>query len=89
MSDQLNIKKQLLDQSAHMVAALVFLSPVIAAPCLLSAMFAGAGMGIVREVTEGGSKVTLETIKGAFTKWSCVDISFWAIGAGIAWSLFG
>lgn len=85
---QLNLKKQLIDQSAHFTAAVVFLTPLMAHPSLATAAFAGAGMGIVREVTEGGPKVTLETIKGAFSFWSCVDITAWIIGASVAYLLF-
>lgn len=88
MSDQLDLKKQLVDQSSHMLAAAVILSPVIAAPSLFTAVLAGLGLGIVREVTEGGTKVNLESIKGAFTPWSCVDIAFWGIGGALAWTFW-
>lgn len=84
-TNQLSLKKQLIDQSAHMAAAILFLSPLIAYPAWWSAMFAGFGLGFIRELSTQGSQVTVEKIKGAFDKWSSVDIAFWTIGGLVAW----
>lgn len=88
MSDQLNLKKQIIDQSSHALAALVILSPLLIHPSLFTAVLAGLGLGVVREITEEGNPVSLSKVKAAFTKWSCLDIAFWGAGAGLAWSLW-
>jgi ABC-type sulfate transport system permease component len=87
-TDQLSLKKQLIDQSAHIAAAILFLTPLILSPALWSAMFAGFGLGFVRELSSQGSQVTLAKIKGVFKFWSSVDIAFWTLGGLIAWSVW-
>ena len=83
------LKKQLFDQSSHMAVAMLFLSPLIAAPSLLTAMFAGLGLGLLREITEEGNPVSWEKVKAAVSGTnSKVDIAFWSLGAALAYLLF-
>lgn len=82
------LKKQLIDQSAHFAAAFAFLALLIATPGWLGAMIAGAGYGLVREITEEGNPVTLAKVKLAVTGWnSKLDILCWSLGGLAAWCL--
>lgn len=81
------IRKQLLDQSLHMIAAFIIMAPLLLFMNIWGALWAGLGIGIVREITEEGNPVTFSKIKRAFSFWSCVDIIFWAIGAMLAFIL--
>ena len=84
----MNLKKQLIDQGAHFAAALFLLAPLIAWPCWFTAMFAGTGYGLVREMTEEG-KIDLEALKAVFgSNNSLLDIAFWSLGGLAAWLLF-
>lgn len=81
------LKKQLIDQGAHFSAALLFLAPLMMWPCWLSAMFAGAAYGLVREMTEEGA-INLEALKAVIaSKNSLMDIAFWGLGGLAAWLL--
>jgi type III secretory pathway component EscS len=84
MNKQLDIKKQLTDQSAHLITAFVVIAPLLTWPGIASAVFAGLMIGLVREITEAGTKVTIATVKSALTPWSLVDISFWGLGGLLA-----
>ena len=86
MSKQLNLKKQIVDQSSHLGAAFLLLTPLLLHPSLLTAMLAGFGIGLVREVTSRGTLTKLSNFVDALTSpWSCLDMAFWAIGGGLAW----
>lgn len=65
------MKKQLIDQTAHFVVGVAVLLPAAAAPGPWSFALAGAGLGLIREITEEGPI----TNKG-----SILDIVFWALG---------
>jgi hypothetical protein len=89
MSKQLNLKKQLIDQGSHAGAAMVALSPLIASPSVFTAAIAGFGLGLVREVTSRGTPTKLSNFVDTFkSPWSCLDMSFWTLGAVLAWSIF-
>lgn len=86
MTHQTSVKKEFIDQSAHMIGAAIIVSPFIAAPSVLTAALAGFGIGLVREVSTRGPTVKLEYFKSALTsRWSFMDMSFWAIGAAAAY----
>ena len=87
-TNQLSLKKQLIDQSAHALASLTLLALLVACPAWWSAMLAGAGYGVVREISEGASHVNWAKIKNAFDPWSCLDVLFWSLGGLAAWLLF-
>jgi len=77
--------KQLLDQSAHVAAALVGLVPLALAPSPLTGVWAGFLMGLVRELTEEGSRVRLAHFGAvARSAASRLDIAFWTLGGFIA-----
>lgn len=71
--------KELRDQSAHAVAALVALLPAAIFPHVLTFALAGFALGMVREVTEEGV-VTL----GAAKRASKLDLAFWTLGGAVA-----
>jgi len=69
------MKKQIIDQSAHVTAAFVVLMPLLVYPHVLSAALTGFGLGLIREVTEGGN---------VFSPNSLLDMAFWAAGGALA-----
>lgn len=73
------LKKQMIDQSAHMAAAIVILAPVLIWPGILTAALSGFGIGLVREITERDSLLS---------RGSLLDLAFWAIGGAIAGAFF-
>lgn len=75
------MKKQVIDQTAHFVAALAILSLVLWVKHPLACALAGYLMGMIREVTEEGPLVTLATITKA--EQSYMDLAFWT-GGGLA-----
>lgn len=82
------MKKELIDQSAHFAVAFALLGLITWAPSLLTFMLAGLGMGVIREVTEEGTPVTLEKlIKGTIGSWH--DLVAWTVGGAAAWFVFG
>lgn len=83
------LKKQLIDQSAHFGGAFLLLAPLLIAPCALTAFLAGAGYGLVREVTEEGAPVTLAKVKAAVSGFnSKLDIACWGLGGLAAYLIF-
>jgi hypothetical protein len=90
MSEQLNLKKQLIDQGSHAGAAILILTPLISCPSMLTAAIAGFGCGLVREVTSRGTPTKLSNFTDIVkSPWSLLDISFWTAGAVLAWKFFG
>ena len=88
MSDetQLNLKKQLTDQSLHAIGAALMVFPLALYPAWFTAAWAGFVLGTVREITQRGTPVHLENFTKTFTsKWSCLDIAFWTLGALVTW----
>lgn len=77
---QTSLKKQVIDQSAHAAAALVIVGIAMSGFGIVSGIVAGAMVGIVREITEGGN---------IFSKGSMIDVAGWATGGGLAFLLFG
>lgn len=83
--DKAYLKKQLIDQSAHFVAAFIFLAPLLLCPAWWSGLIAGFGYGFVREVTEEGATITWTNVKNAVNNFSSqMDIAFWALGGMVA-----
>lgn len=79
MIDRAMLKKQLLDQSAHMLAAAAILAPVLLWPGLIGGALYGLGAGLVREITEGGNVLSRDSL---------LDLLFWAIGGALAGAIF-
>jgi hypothetical protein len=77
------LKKQIVDQSAHALAAMAILAPVLLWPGPISGPISGAasglGAGLVREITEGGN---------VFSPGSRLDLAFWSIGGALAALIF-
>lgn len=73
--------KELRDQSAHFVAAIVALLPAVFFPGPLSFAWAGFSLGVVREMTEKGV-ITLPAARRALG--SRLDLTFWTLGGLIA-----
>lgn len=70
--------KELTDQTAHASAAVIALAPAAFWPNPLTFAWAGFCMGLVREITEEGGAVTIESAKAAVHSYR--DLSFWALG---------
>lgn len=88
MSNLFDIKKQAVDQTAHMVGAAIILGPLIACPSLATATLAGFGCGVVREVTSRGDPVKWDNFKRSFSSLSSfVDMVFWGVGGALAWTI--
>lgn len=74
------MRKELIDQSAHFMAALVVLSVANTLGGNIGALagaFIGFCLGFVREITEEG-EVTIPAVKSALTSW--LDLAFWTLG---------
>ena len=69
--------KELRDQSAHFVAALVALAPVVLWPNPLSGAWAGFALGMVREITEEGEVSSVAFRRALGSK---LDLTFWTLG---------
>ena len=77
-----DLKGEVREQTAHIVAAGLILGPILFAPSVLSGALSGFMVGLVREVTELGNPVNpAKVIHAALT--SKLDLSFWAIGGGL------
>lgn len=74
--------KELRDQSAHFIVAIITLLPFALWPSALTGAFAGFMLGLVREITEEGAPVTLGKIRNALG--SYLDLTFWTLGGMIA-----
>lgn len=78
-------KRPILDQAAHASAAMIFLLPAAIAPNPLTFALAGASIGFIRELTEVGPLVTLETLREALADApSRLDLAFWTLGGFLA-----
>lgn len=74
--------KELRDQAAHAIAAVVALLPAALWPGPLSFAFAGFCLGAVREVTRNGPVVRLSSFRRLATQ--KLDLTFWTLGGFIA-----
>lgn len=73
------LKKELRDQSAHALTAAVVLLPVLILPTLIGVPLSAFLCGVIREITEEGTPVTLvKIIKAVMT--SKLDLVGWTIG---------
>jgi hypothetical protein len=67
-----------------MAAALAFLLPFAFLPHLVASVWAGFGLGLVREITEEG-EISIAALKHCFTgPNSRRDIMFWTLGGALA-----
>jgi hypothetical protein len=82
----MKLKKELRDQTAHTLAAMLIITPLLLWPSVATAAFAGYASGVVREVTELGVPVTRQKIEDALGSW--LDLAFWAFGGALAFILF-
>jgi hypothetical protein len=77
--------KQIRDQSAHAGVAVAALLPFGLAPCILTGLLGGAIIGLLAELKEEGSSVSLASVKAVLaSRGSLLDISFYAAGGAIA-----
>lgn len=74
------VVKQLVDQAVHFGAAFLFLAPAAFWGGVFGFAFAGFGIGLVREITEGD---------GIFNRGSLLDILFWTIGGAMTGLITG
>jgi hypothetical protein len=78
------------DQLAHFVVAVALLCAFVSFG-LFGGVLAGAGIGLVRELSEaGGSRIAWAEIPPHFAKrdpW--IDLFFWGLGGGVAKLLMG
>lgn len=77
--------KQLRDQSAHFIAAIIILAlPALCGP--FGGALAGFAIGLVREATEEADTVTPRALWNALH--SVLDLTFWTLGGLAAGVLF-
>ena len=82
-------KKDLIDQSSHAAVAFVATAAILIAPGILTAALAGFLMGLVRELTEEGTKVTGQAFRNVWaSRNSKIDIAFWTLGGALAGLFF-
>jgi hypothetical protein len=82
----MNLRKELRDQSAHMIAAGLILAPLALAPGPITFTWAGFACGMIREITEEGRPVTLAKIIRA-VRVSKLDLTFWTLAGLIVGAL--
>ena len=75
--------KQLIDQSAHIATVAAILLPVMFWPSLFSAAFSGFCIGLLAEIKEEGSTVTIANIRSALG--SRLDLAFYTIAGALMW----
>jgi len=75
-----DLKGEVRDQAAHVVAVGIMLLPIFLWPSVFTAAWAGFWAGVVRELTELGNPVTLAKLHKAIIC-SKLDLTFWMIGA--------
>jgi len=73
--------KELRDQTAHAAAAFLILLPPVLYPHWATLALAGFCIGMVREITEEGTPVTLSKIRKALD--SKLDLTFWTLGGAL------
>lgn len=79
------MNNQIRDQLAHAGVALAALLPVILLPCLLSGLFGGVVIGLLAELKEEGSAISLASLKVVLaSRGSLIDIAGYAIAGAIA-----
>lgn len=85
---QTSLKKQLIDQGAHFVAAFVILGISVFMSPIMAGLWLGFWIGLIREVSGLGSQTKLSNFKRVLTsKWKLLDILFWALGGAVGTSL--
>lgn len=78
------LKKEVVDQGAHMIAAALIVICLATSSNLLQCVALGFACGFIRELTEEGTPTTLATARAAIRK-SPLDLSFWTLGGLIGW----
>lgn len=72
--------KQLRDQLAHAGVVLLALAPALFVPCLLSGMFGAIVIGLLAELKEEDSDISLASIKAVLSsRSSLLDICGYAV----------
>lgn len=78
------MKKELRDQLAHAGVALAALLPIAVLPCLLTGLFGGLVIGLLAELKEEDSSVSLASLKAVLASpRSLLDISGYAAAGAI------
>ena len=77
----INLKKQIVDQSAHAIASFVVMLVFILLPKFLSFIWLSFCLGMVRELTEEGNNVKLSHVSNILrSRGSLIDLSGWVFG---------
>lgn len=87
MENQKNLRKQLVDQTAHILLGFLIATIFLLAKDWYVAALGGMVLGLLRELSEGSPKFKLKKLK-ELTAWSWLDISFWTVGTTLAWLVF-
>lgn len=78
------MRGRIIDQSLHFAAALL-IGLIFMAGGVIAGAIAGAGCGLVREVSESGTPVRWAAVKAQLTQTdAAIDVSFWAVGGSAA-----
>lgn len=80
--------EELRDQTAHMSAALIGISPLIAHPAWWTAALAGFALGMSREIGEERPPTTFEKLGRIFSNQK-LDLTIWTLGGIAAWFIAG
>lgn len=83
-----SFKNEVRDQILHFSVALLVLGVVLSHPSAWSFAIAGFTLGLIREISELGTPVTLAKFKPAIMNQK-LDLTFWTLGGLTAWLLFG
>lgn len=81
----MTLRKELRDQSAHLVTGMAGILPAALWPHPLTFLWATFVMGLMRELGEEGSPVTLAKIRHALG--STRDLGAWALAGLLAWAI--
>lgn len=79
--------EELRDQSAHMISAIVAVSPVVMHPAWWTAAIVGLALGLSREIGEQRPPLTFTKLRSIIANQK-FDLVFWTIGGGLAWIVF-
>lgn len=73
---QSSLKKQVVDQTAHMAVGFAILAILLYFDHALAAFVSGCAIGFVREISEKGKVLSLHSL---------LDVAFWGVGGAIAY----
>jgi hypothetical protein len=78
------MNKEIRDQLAHAGVAIAALLPIAAMPCIWTGIFGGVVIGLLAELKEEASKVSLASFKAVLaSRRSLLDIAGYAVTGAI------